>query len=225
MGTQGKAEVSRQGNLNWINIRGLVILHTLAAVAIWYLAFVQFHWATIALAFVWYGLTGLSITAGYHRAFTHRAYEVSPALRWFYLIFGAGALQTSLLQWSVDHRNHHRFSDQEGDPYGVRNGFWWAHVGWILRNRHGYEDPPLDIVRDLVDLPGVKFQHKFYDVLGLSVAFLLPAGLASLWGDPWGGLLVTGALRALLRVARYVVCELGGSLVWQPPLFKNRFSA
>ncbi|MFP6875113.1 MAG: hypothetical protein VCA55_16565 [Verrucomicrobiales bacterium] len=84
MGMQGKAEAPRQGNLNWINIRGLVILHTLAAVAIWYLVFVQFHWATIALAFVWYGLTGLSITAGYHRAFTHRAYEVSAALRCFF---------------------------------------------------------------------------------------------------------------------------------------------
>ncbi|MFP6875114.1 MAG: hypothetical protein VCA55_16570 [Verrucomicrobiales bacterium] len=143
----------------------------------------------------------------------------------FFLVFGAGALQTSLLQWSVDHRGHHRFSDQEGDPYGVRNGFWWAHVGWILRNRHGYEDPPLDNVKDLADLPGVKFQHKFYDPIGLSVAFVVPAGLASLWGDFWGGFLVTGALRALLRVARYVVCEFGGPLVWQPPLFQSRFGA
>ena len=198
MNVPAQAEPVRQGNLNWINLRGLVVLHTLAGVAIWYLIAVQFHWATIGLTFAWYWLTGISITAGYHRAFSHRAYEVSAPLRWFFLIFGAGALQTSLLQWSVDHRNHHRFADKEGDPYSVCSGFWWAHVGWVLRNRHGYEDPPLDSVTDLAALPGVKFQHKFYDAIAIFIAFVVPAGLASLWGDFWGGLLVAGALRALL---------------------------
>ena len=117
---------------NWINIRGLIILHSLSAVAIWYMISVQFHWATVGLALAWYWLTGTSVTAGYHRAFAHRAYEVSAPLRWFFLIGGAGALQTSLLQWAVDHRNHHRYADNDGDPYSVREGFWWAHMGWIL---------------------------------------------------------------------------------------------
>lgn len=198
MNGSAQAEKVPQGNLNWINLRGLVVLHTLAGVAIWYLISVQFHWATVGLTFVMYWLTGISVTAGYHRAFSHRAYEVSPPLRWFFLIFGAGALQTSLLQWSVDHRNHHRFADKDGDPYSVRTGFWWAHVGWILRNRHGYENPPLENVTDLAALPGVKFQHKYYDAIGIFIAFVVPAGLASLWGDFWGGLLVAGAFRTLL---------------------------
>lgn len=195
MSTQGEA--LRGTRINWINLRGLIFLHTASAVAIWYLVSGHAHWATLVLTFVWYWLTGLSITAGYHRAFSHRAYDVGAPLRWFFLIFGAGALQTSVLQWSVDHRNHHHYSDTEGDPYSVKTGFWWAHVGWILRNRHGYDQPPLDNVRDLAAMPGVRFQHKYYDALGVIVAFVIPIGLASLWGDPWGGVLVAGALRTL----------------------------
>ena len=192
-----KNEKSHEPRINWINLRGLIFLHTVSAAAIWYLATGRAHWATITLALVWYWLTGLSITGGYHRAFSHRAYEVAAPLRWFFLIFGAGALQTSVLQWSVDHRNHHQFSDTEDDPYSVREGFWWAHIGWILRNRHGYEEPSLSNVQDLVAMPGVKFQHKHYDLLGVIVAFVIPTALATLWGDPWGGVLVAGGLRTL----------------------------
>lgn len=76
-----QSEMSHEPRLNWINLRGLIFLHTVSAVAIWYLATGRAHWATITLALVWYWLTGLSITAGYHRAFSHRAYEVAAPLR------------------------------------------------------------------------------------------------------------------------------------------------
>lgn len=190
-------EKLHEPRINWINLRGLIFLHSISAVAIWYLATGRAHWATITLTIVWYWLTGLSITAGYHRAFSHRAYDIAAPLRWFFLLFGAGALQTSVLQWSVDHRNHHHFSDTKDDPYSVREGFWWAHVGWVLRNRHGYEEPSLNNVQDLVAMPGVRFQHKYYDALGVIFAFAIPTALATLWGDPWGGVLVAGGLRTL----------------------------
>ena len=190
-------EKLHEPRINWINLRGLIFLHSISAVAIWYLATGRAHWATITLTIVWYWLTGLSITAGYHRAFSHRAYDIAAPLRWFFLLFGAGALQTSVLQWSVDHRNHHHFSDTKDDPYSVREGFWWAHVGWVLRNRHGYEEPSLNNVQDLVAMPGVRFQHKHYDALGAIFAFAIPTALATLWGDPWGGVLVAGGLRTL----------------------------
>ncbi|MCH2112541.1 MAG: fatty acid desaturase [Planctomycetes bacterium] len=194
MTTNPSADQPQERVLNWTNLRGLIILHAASIAAILYLIFVKFHWGTVGLFFGMYALTAMSITAGYHRAFAHRAYEASPPLRWFFLIFGAGALQTSLLDWAADHRNHHMFTDEEGDPHSARKGFWWAHVGWIL---HKHEDSHLHKVQDLAAMPGVQFQHKYYTAIGLTVAIILPTVLASLWGDFWGGLLVAGALRTL----------------------------
>ena len=89
----------------------------------------QWLWA---LAFLY--LNGMSITGGYHRLWSHKAYEAHPALKWFYALWGAGALQNSILIWASDHRRHHRHvDDNEQDPYSAGRGLWFRHMGWMLR--------------------------------------------------------------------------------------------
>ena len=139
--------------------------------------------------------TGLSITAGYHRLFSHGAYESHTIVRILYLLFGAGAFENSALKWSSDHRRHHAFVDEDEDPYNIRRGFFWAHMGWIFFK----DDPdrPLN-VPDLVQDVWVRLQHRFYILLAIIMAFLLPTTIGAALGDAIGGLVVLGVLRILV---------------------------
>ncbi len=105
---------------------------------------------------------GISITAGYHRLWSHRAYGAHWSVRLFFMIFGAMALQNSILIWGSQHRTHHRFVDDvDKDPYSAKRGFWFSHMGWILRN---YPSGRNDFTnaRDLERDPIVMFQHRYY---------------------------------------------------------------
>jgi len=180
----------------WENILVLVGVHIAAAVAILYAIFVRCSWQTLILAAVWTFFCSVSITGGYHRLFSHRTYRAAGILRFFYLLFGAASGQGSALRWSTDHRTHHAHTDEEGDPHDITRGFWWAHMGWLF-----YRSPPAEPanVRDLEADPVVRFQDRFYIPLVVAVGFLIPMGLAWIWGDPWGGLLLAGFLRIALQ--------------------------
>ena len=96
-----------------------------------------------ALAAGFYLLTLTGITVGYHRYFTHRSFKAVRPVRIVLAVLGSMALQGPLISWVADHRRHHAFSDQEGDPHSpwlfgttpvaVARGFWHAHLGWMLR--------------------------------------------------------------------------------------------
>ena len=101
------------------------------------------HPVDVALLVAGYLLTGIGVTVGYHRLFTHRAFQTKQWLRWTFAILGSMAVEGPVLSWVADHRKHHQFSDQEGDPHsphvGVGDGFWaatknlfHAHVGWLF---------------------------------------------------------------------------------------------
>ncbi len=79
-------------------------------------------------------LNGLGITAGYHRLWAHKTYEAHWTVRLFLLVFGTMALQNSAFVWCSGHRRHHlNVDDVEEDPYSARRGFWFSHIGWMLR--------------------------------------------------------------------------------------------
>ncbi len=104
-------------------------------------------------------LSGLSITAGYHRLFSHRTYKAHPMVEWVLLFFGSLATQGSVLRWSHDHRLHHRYVDTELDPYGTHKGFWHSHLLWMFKKR-----PPMEerYIRDLKERPVIMHQHRHY---------------------------------------------------------------
>ncbi len=91
-----------------------------------------------------YVITCLGVTLGYHRMFTHRAFESSRAFRAIIAVLGSMAVEGSVITWVADHRKHHAFTDQDGDPHsphlsgpgfwsGVK-GLWHAHVGWLFES-------------------------------------------------------------------------------------------
>ena len=151
----------------------------------------------IALALLWAG--GLAITAGYHRLWSHRTYNANWTVRVVYMLFGAMSLQNSILIWGSQHRTHHRFVDDwDKDPYSAKRGFWFSHMGWILRDYpSGVND--FSNARDLERDPIVMFQHRWY--VPLTIFMNVPFVLALGWlvGDVWGVFLLGSVLRLVVN--------------------------
>lgn len=143
---------------------------------------------------VYYYITGLGITAGYHRLWAHRSYNASVPLQYVLSVAGAGAVQGSIKWWSRGHRAHHRYTDTKLDPYSAHEGFWWSHIGWMLikpRGKIGVAD-----ISDLTRNKVVRWQHKNYLALLALAGFIAPTVVAGLgWGDWRGGFFFAGAAR------------------------------
>jgi stearoyl-CoA desaturase (delta-9 desaturase) len=188
----------------------------------WY-GFAQGYQATAWLWFILLlGANGMSITCGYHRLFAHATYEGHPLLKLAYLLFGAMALQNSALNWSAGHRIHHRhIDDLEYDPYCARRGFWFSHIGWMLRNYPSGE-PDFSCVRDLQRDPLVMWQHRYYFRLALAMNFGPPLLLGWSSGDILGTFLLAGVLRlAVSHHATFLINSLAHMWGAQPYTEEN----
>lgn len=186
--------------MNWVATLMFVITGAVALVGVpLYAWFADFSTA----AWVWFGVflgfTGLSITAGYHRLWSHGAYEAHWSVRLFFMLFGAMAIQNSILIWCAGHRPHHKFVDDvDQDPYSAKRGFWFSHIGWMVRSYPSGE-PDFSYVRDLERDPIVAFQHRHYLAIVLAMNIGLVALVGWLSGDLWGTLLLAGFLRLVLN--------------------------
>jgi len=142
--------------------------------------------------------TGLSITLGYHRLFSHLTFQAAWPVKLYTLLFGAAAFEGSALAWCADHRRHHKFVDHDEDPYDISKGFFHAHIGWLLF-RTG-PDTPLTWVRDLQKDRLAWWQHQFYIPLAFAMGFGLPTLVGYLWGG-WqaalGAFLIAGVARTV----------------------------
>ena len=184
----------------WHNAIILTLTPLLAAVLIPLYGFtVGFHWSEWAVFGFFMAMTGFSITAGYHRLWAHKAYKSHPVLRLWYAVWGACSLQNSVLHWASDHRRHHRFVDEDGrDPYSASRGFWFSHIGWILRQYpSGVDD--FSNIKDLQKDPILRWQHKYYLPLAIFMNAGLPLLLGFMMGKLWGFLLLAGLLRLVLN--------------------------
>lgn len=189
--------VAADRKINWTNMIFLSVAHLAAVGAVIWMATGHFYWQTLVLALVYLELCSISITAGYHRLFSHRAYKATAAWRAFLLLFGTASVQNSALEWSEDHRAHHTFTDTDRDPYNAQEGFWWSHVGWVLHDAPPIEGAPR--VTDLENDPLVRWQHKYYIPLAVLMGVIVPGALGMLWGDPIGAILVVGFLRLVVQ--------------------------
>lgn len=101
-----------------------------------------FTWVDLAGLVVAYAATCIGITVGFHRLLTHRSFQTYPAVRYILAVLGTLAIEGSALKWVADHRKHHNFTDEHGDPHsphgsgpgvlGALKGLWHAHVGWLF---------------------------------------------------------------------------------------------
>jgi len=214
LSTSTTATAPQARHKDWTNIVFLTVAHLAALGGVLWMVFVRFSPWTLGLALLYFALCGLGITGGYHRLFAHKSYRASPIVRALYLAFGAAAVQNSALKWSSDHRLHHLYTDRDGDPYNIRRGFWWAHMGWIF---YADETRRRDNVPDLAADPLVRFQDRYYVPLAVLFGALLPMALGALWGDAIGALLVAGFLRLVVEWhATFFVNSLAHTLGSQP---------
>lgn len=184
--------------INWPNTLFLLLVPIAGIVGTILLTVFGFvHWPTWLLAFVLTVTGGLSITGGYHRLFAHKSYKAHWTIRLLFVLFGSSTFEGSVLEWCTDHRNHHRHTDTDKDPYSIKRGFWYAHIGWLFMldtTKRDYSN-----VSDLKSDPILRFQFRYFALIAVTMGLILPTGLAALWGDPLGGLFVAGLLRVTLN--------------------------
>ena len=190
----GNREITK---INWLNTIFLISTPILA------LSGVILDWSyfgvpgliELIIFMSFYYACGLSITVGYHRLFSHRSHKASWPLVLFYSVFGAGAFQNSIIEWCSDHRNHHKSTDSEDDPYSASRGFWHSHMGWIMVEEEKFEND-FSNVKDLERSKIIRWQHRNIFVIGAFSGVILPALIGYLVGGissaigclVWGGL-------------------------------------
>ena len=168
------------------------------------------HWHDIVVFLVVYAGTGLGITVGFHRLLTHRAFKTRRWVRATFAAMGSAAIEGPVISWVADHRKHHVYADQEGDPHsphvdhgvgwrGALRGLFHAHVGWLfLHDQRAAKDR---FARDLLDDPAIRFVDRTF-VLWVALGLLVPFGLGYALGGSLGagltGLLWGGAVRMLV---------------------------
>lgn len=179
--------------INWPNTLFLIVTPIVAiGGTIWLAMTTGLNSNTLWLTLAFTIISGLAVTAGYHRLFSHRAYKAAWPVRLFFLLFGSAAFEGSVMEWCADHRRHHLYVDTDRDPYNINKGFWYAHMGWLFVSPANKD---YSNVKDLAADPLVSWQHKFSVPIATTIGFLLPMAIASLWGDAWGGFILAGALR------------------------------
>ncbi|MEZ6163313.1 MAG: acyl-CoA desaturase [Phycisphaerales bacterium] len=189
-----------------VNLVGVVLPFIGLIVAIWLLWGVAFSWVYLVLLFVMYLISGLGITVGYHRFFTHKSFETPRFMQALLAIAGSMALEGSVLKWAAVHRSHHQHSDDEHDPHsphthgaGVINalrGMWHAHMGWLFRSHSiSLQKYVVDLRRDRL-IRTMSALFPLWVLLGL----LIPAVLGGLLTWSWTGVLLGFIWGGLVRI-------------------------
>jgi stearoyl-CoA desaturase (Delta-9 desaturase) len=164
-------------------------------------------WHDVILALIFYWGSGLGVTVGYHRYFTHGSFKARTGLRVALAIFGSLSIEGPVITWVSDHRRHHKYSDREGDPhspwrYGddwkaLTKGLLYAHMGWLFDpDKTSQEKFSPDLLADR----RVKAVDKQFPALAM-VSLLLPALIGGLWGMSWHGALTAFFWASLVRIA------------------------
>jgi len=146
--------------------------------------FIEFSWSLVGLAFGLYALRMWAVTAGYHRYFSHRSFKTSRAFQFVLAVLGTSTIQKGPLWWAAHHRTHHRHSDRHGDLHSPGlQGFFWAHVGWIMTDAHDATD--YDKIADFSKYPELRWLNRWHlvPVVALAAILVLAGGWpAFVWG-------------------------------------------
>ena len=201
--------------------------------------------AELAITAVLYVLTGLGVTVGFHRLLTHRSFETTRGVRAIFAVLGSMSVQGPVLHWVADHRKHHAYTDEQGDPHsphlshwhgawGALSGLWHAHMGWLWAG-NGRGDPQR-YARDLLAAPEMRFIDRAFLLwvgLGLIIPFALGWALSqtlagALTALLWGGLVrifllhhVTFAINSVCHFhgrRRFATDDESRNVFWLAPL-------
>ncbi len=210
-------------NFHWITSAFLTITFLLAVSGLfYYIPRFGIHPLEPLVCGLFVFVVAMVVSGGYHRYFAHKSFVCHPVLKAFYLIIGAAAFQQSALVWAVDHRMHHRFVDTEQDPYNINKGFWYAHIGWLFNKAPSHRENVLALAPDLAKDPWVMWQHKYWLLISLPLAFGVPLLIGFLIGRPVGMLLWAGILRIVItHQTTFTINSIAHKFGTQPYTDKN----
>jgi stearoyl-CoA desaturase (Delta-9 desaturase) len=192
-------------------------------IALWYFVVVPFlavlaaipvaiwggwlSWTDAAIGLVFYLVSGLGITVGFHRYFTHGSFKAKRWLRVTLAVAGSFAIEGNVIQWVADHRRHHAFSDVEGDPHspwrfgdsvwGLTKGLFFAHVGWMFSRELGNRSR---FAPDLLADKDLRRVDRLFPLL-VTISMVTPAIAGGLLTWSWQGALTAFFWASLVRVA------------------------
>lgn len=145
----------------WRNVALYMVLQTGATIGLFQL-FTSATWASVAWTLFLWMVSGVGITAGPHRLWSHKSYKAKAPLKAILMAMNCVAFQNDVIEWSRDHRCHHKWTDTDADPHNINRGFFFSHMGWLLIKKH-----PLVIEKgrtldmsDLTSEPILAFQRK-----------------------------------------------------------------
>ena len=164
-------------------------------------------WRDVVIAVVMYAVSGHGITVGFHRYFTHGSFKAKRPLKVVMAVAGSLAIEGPVIRWVADHRKHHKFSDQDGDPhspwrYGetvpaLMKGLYYAHMGWLFDVEQTSQK---QYAPDLLgDKDIVRVSRAFPALVGVSL--LLPAVVGGLWSWSWQGALTAFFWGSLVHIS------------------------
>ena len=194
-GEQSMPPLSRTHKV--INLAGIVLPFLGLAIAVSLLWDRMVGFTELGILGVGYLATGVGVTVGFHRLFTHRSFQTFPAVRYAFAVLGQMAVESDVLTWVADHRKHHQFSDREGDPHSPHAGFgegavealrglWHAHTGWLF-SAAGRADRAR-YAKDLMADRGLRVIARLFLPLVIA-SLLLPAVAGWLLLGGWYGFL------------------------------------
>ncbi len=193
--------------VEWVTSGFLIFTALLTVTAVpAYFYYFGWDWFLFSVFLFYYPATGLSITVGYHRLFSHKAFKAKWPVKFFVLLFGASAFENSALWWSSEHRKHHKHVDTDDDPYDISKGFFWAHMGWLMFKLK--PESPMNNVQDLRKDKLVMWQDRWVHGIAFFMSFVLPTiiglvyalttNLISPLAGALGGFLIPGVARVVL---------------------------
>jgi stearoyl-CoA desaturase (delta-9 desaturase) len=178
---------SSDDRIGFVETIPFAAVHVLAVAGVVYYGW---SWSGFALAMSVYAVLMFAVTAGLHRYFSHRSYKTGRVFQFVLAVLGTITAQKGVLWWAAHHRHHHKHSDEPDDVHSpIQRGFWWAHVGWILVERHN--DIRWDKIPDLARYPELRWlqKHEMKFVVGFAAAmFVVPQlfGVSGAWSLLWG---------------------------------------
>ncbi len=196
--------------ISWVACSHFFAAHLLPLAAI----FTGVKISDFILCLVLYFMRMFFITAGYHRYFAHRSYQLNRVIQ-FIMAFGGGtSAQKGALWWAAHHRHHHRYSDTQEDIHSPKKGFWWSHMGWIVCSK--YDETRYDLIPDFAKYPELRWLNKYHLVPPtlLAIAVLFWGGGSALWIGfflstvlLWHGTFVINSLAHVFGRRRFVTTD------------------
>ena len=188
-------------NLNWLHVTYIVAIHMCALYALLFDC-INAKVETLWLAIILWPISGLGVTAGAHRLWSHRSYSCHWVIRIFLMLAHSCANQLSIVAWTRNHRVHHKYAETNADPHDASKGFWFSHVGHILQRPN--KDVTIALsemdVSDVLADPVALFQLLCTPWIQNIMCFVVPSLFAFYgWQESfWRAMRIAGFLRYVM---------------------------